>query len=98
MTDRQYRNRIQKINALNAEVARLKAQVTALQDEIKVAMGDTEQYTTEDGYNIFWAWKKGKTHFDDKAFGKEYPDLFQKFTVTDDRTRAFRITKPKVTA
>lgn len=98
MTDRQYRNRIQKINALNAEVARLKEQVVALQDEIKVAMGDEEQYTTEDGYNIFWAWKKGRTHFDDKAFGKVHPDLFKMFTVTDSPTRAFRITKPKATA
>jgi len=95
MTDRQYRNRIQKINALNEEVKRLKAQVTALQDEMKDALGDTEKYTTEDGYNIFWQWKKGSETCDTARLKKERPDIYAEYLKVGNPTRAFSITKPK---
>lgn len=99
MTDRQYRNRIAKINALQDEVARLKKQVADLQDEVKVAMGDTEKYTTDDGWNIFWRWKKGPEKFDTARFQKEHPEMVPEYMTTGKATREFRITRPgKATA
>lgn len=95
MTDRMYRNRIAKINALKAQAAALTKQANALQDEIKAAMGDTEKYTTEDGYNIFWKWKKGAEKFDTDRFEKEQPELYKDYLKTGKATREFRITKPE---
>ncbi len=95
MTDRQYQNRIDKITALKAEVARLNAQVDALQDEIKTAMGDEQQVTTKSGFNIFWKWKKGTETCDTKRLKKERPDIYAEYLKVGNPTRAFSITKPK---
>lgn len=99
MTDRQYRNRIQKIKALEAQMNDLKAQADALRTEIKVAMGDQEQYTTEDGFNIFWRWKKPSETFDTARFKAAQPEMYKRFLKEGKATREFRITKPgKATA
>lgn len=99
MTDRQYQNRINKINALKAEVAKLNAEVNALQDEIKDAMGDAERVTTKAGFNIFWKWKKPSMKFDTTRFEKENPAMYKDYLKEVKGSREFRITKPeKVTA
>lgn len=99
LTDLQYRNRIAKINALKAQAAELTKQVNALQDELKAAMGDAEKYTTEDGWNVFWRWKKGADKFDTARFQEEHPELVPKYMTTGKATREFRITRPgKATA
>lgn len=99
MTDRQLQNRINKINTLKAEVAKLNAQVNTLQDEIKGAMGDEQQVTTKAGFNIFWRWKKAAEKFDTDRFKEAEPDLYKKYLTTGKATREFRITKPgKATA
>ena len=95
MTDRQYTNRILKIAELKAEVKRLNAQVDALQDEIKTAMGDTELITTKAGFNIFWKWKKGSETFDTARFKKAEPDLYKQYLKAGKETRSFLITKPE---
>ena len=95
MTDKQYRNRIAKIEALEAQVDELNRQADALRAEIKDALGDTEQYTTENGYNIFWKWRKGSERFDTARFKKEHPEMVPAYMTTGKATRSFLITKPK---
>lgn len=97
MTDRQIMNRAMKREALRLEVAKLNAQIDALEVEIKEALGEQEHWD-KDGWRISWAWKKGAERFNKTEFGKVHPDLLQEFTIAGKPTRAFHIDAPKVTA
>lgn len=94
MTDKQYRNRIAKIEALQKQVDALTAQIDAVTDEIKTALGDTEEKDLGDRH-IFWKWRAGGTRFDSKAFGKDHPELKEQYTVEKPATRFWKITEVK---
>ena len=94
MTDKQYRNRVSKIEALQAEVDALNAQIDKVREEIKTAIGDEEEKDLGDRY-IFWQWKKGRETFDTARFKKDHPDMVPHYTKTGNPTRSFLITAPK---
>lgn len=94
MTDRQYRNRIAKIETLQEQVNALNAQIEAVTKEIQTALGDTQEKDLGDRH-IFWKWRAGGTRFDTKAFGKDHPDLKEKYTVEKPATRFWKITEVK---
>ena len=94
MTDKQYRNRVAKIEALEAQVEDLKAQIDKVKDEIKQALGDEEEKDLGDR-RIFWKWKKGREIFETARFKADYPDLAPEYLKAGKDTRAFQITAPK---
>lgn len=93
MTDRQMRNRIQKIEELQEQIDALTAQVDAVKDEIKDALGDTEEKVVGNR-RIFWKWRQG-TRFDKTSFGKAYPDILEQYTVKTEPTRFWKVTEVK---
>lgn len=97
MTDRQIMNRAMKREALLQEVAKLNAQIDALELEIKGALGEKEHWD-KDGWKISFAWRKGAERFNKAAFGKAHPDLLKEYTVFGNPTRPFHIAPPKITA
>lgn len=94
MTDKQYRNRVAKIEALQAEVDALNAQINKVKDEIKKALGDEQDKDLGDRH-IFWQWKKGRETFQTAKFKADYPELAKEYTKTGKETRSFLITAPK---
>lgn len=94
MTDKQYRNRVAKIEALEAQVEDLKAQIDKVKNEIKQALGDEEDKDLGDRH-IFWQWKKGRETFQTARFKADYPDLAPEYLKVGEKTRSFFITKPK---
>lgn len=94
MTDRQMRNRIAKIEALQAQADALAKRADELKAEIQTALGDTEEKDLGDR-RIFWKWRAGGTRFDTKAFEKAYPKLKQEFTVEKPATRFWKVTEVK---
>lgn len=95
MTDRQIKNRVEKIRELQEAADALTAQVDALKAEIKDALGDTEEKRVGN-WKILWKWRQG-TRFDKTAFGKQYPDILKEFTVAKAPERFFRIDEVKTT-
>lgn len=94
MTNKQYRNRVAKLEALQEQVKALTAQIDKVTEEIQNAMGDTQEVDLGDRH-IFWKWRAGGTRFDSKAFGKDHPDLKEKYTVEKPATRFWKITEVK---
>lgn len=94
MTNKQYRNRVAKIEAMQAEVDALTEQINKVKDEIKNALGDEEEKDLGDRH-IFWQWKKGRETFDTARFKKDHPDMVPQYTKTGNPTRSFMITAPK---
>lgn len=93
MTDRQMRNRIAKIEALQAQMDELQAQVETLKTEVKDALGDTEEKVVGNR-RIFWKWRQG-TRFDKTAFGKAYPEILKAYTVAKAPERFWKVTEVK---
>lgn len=94
MTNKQYRNRVAKIEAMEAEINALKAQIDKVKDEIKDALGDEEEKDLGDRH-IFWQWKKGRETFQTARFKADHPELAPEYLKVGERTRSFFITKPK---
>lgn len=94
MTNKQYRNRVAKIEALEEQVKALNAQIDKVKDEIKQALGDEEVKDLGDRH-IFWQWKKGRETFETARFKKEHPELAPEYLKVGKATRAFSITAPK---
>lgn len=86
------------INELKAKAAELKelkamqeelaAEISAIEDEIKAAMGDQEQIIAG-GYKITWK-AVTSSRFDSTAFKKANPELAAQYTKTTT-TRRFTI-------
>lgn len=78
---------INKIKAKAAELKELKAmqeelaaEISAIEDEIKAAMGDQEQIIAG-GYKITWK-AVTSSRFDSSAFKKAMPELAAQYTKT----------------
>lgn len=86
------------INELKAKAAELKelkamqeelsAEISAIEDEIKAAMGDQEQIIAG-GYKITWK-AVTSSRFDSSAFKKAMPELAAQYTKTTT-TRRFTV-------
>lgn len=86
---------INEIKAKAAELKELKAmqeelaaEISAIEDEIKVAMGDQEQIIAG-GYKITWK-AVTSSRFDSSAFKKAMPELAAQYTKTTT-TRRFTV-------
>lgn len=86
---------INEIKAKAAELKELKAmqeelaaEISAIEDEIKAAMGDQEQIIAG-GYKITWK-AATSSRFDSSAFKKANPELAAQYTKTTT-TRRFTI-------
>lgn len=93
MTDRQLKNRIEKIEALKQEVELLNQQVEELQEQVKTALGDTEEVRVGK-WKVLWKWRQG-TRFDKTAMGKAYPEILKQYTIQKAPERFFRIDEVK---
>lgn len=94
MTNKQYRNRVAKIEALQEQVDALNAEIDKVKNEIKNALGDEQEKDLGDRH-IFWQWRKGRETFETARFKKDYPELAPEYLKVGKDTRAFQITKPK---
>jgi len=86
---------INEIKAKAAELKELKAmqeelaaEISAIEDEIKAAMGDQEQIIAG-GYKITWK-AVTSSRFDSSAFKKAMPELAAQYTKTTT-TRRFTV-------
>ena len=86
---------INEIKAKAAELKELKAmqeelaaEISAIEDEIKTAMGDQEQVIAG-GYKITWK-AVTSSRFDSSAFKKAMPELAAQYTKTTT-TRRFTV-------
>ena len=69
-----------ELKALKAMQEELAAEITAIEDEIKQAMGDQEQIIAG-GYKITWK-AVTSSRFDSSAFKKAMPELAAQYTKT----------------
>lgn len=76
---------LKELKAMQEELA---AEITAIEDEIKQAMGDQEQIIAG-GYKITWK-AVTSSRFDSTAFKKANPELAAQYTKTTT-TRRFTI-------
>ena len=77
-----------ELKELKAMQEELSAEISAIEDEIKAAMGDQEQIIAG-GYKITWK-AVTSSRFDSSAFKKANPELAAQYTKTTT-TRRFTI-------
>lgn len=77
MTERMIVNRVNKLQALEAQKAELERQIEAVKDEIKNEMGDVERLEAGD-HVIRWA-VVVSSRFDGKAFKHDYPEMYARY-------------------
>lgn len=77
MTNRQYDNRLRKLQDLEEQKKALEVQIRTLQDEIKRDMGDLEEVNT--GKWIVRFTKVMSNRFDSAAFKKAHSRLYNEF-------------------
>lgn len=76
---------LKELKAMQEELA---AEISAIEDEIKAAMGDQEQIIAG-GYKITWK-AVTSSRFDSSAFKKAMPELAAQYTKTTT-TRRFTV-------
>lgn len=88
MTNRQYENRIKKIQNLEEQVKALQDQIDGLKDEIKASMTTDEVNTG----SFIIRWKEViSRRLDSTALKKALPDVWQTYS-KDSSSRRFTIT------
>lgn len=88
MTNRQYDNRIRKIQDLETEIKRLQTLADSLKDEIKADMAGDEVNTG----SFIIRWKEViSTRLDSTALKKALPDVWQTYSKASS-SRRFTIT------
>lgn len=84
-TLRQYRNRLEKLQALQTEIDRLQKEADAIKEDIKTDMGDAEKV---DGWDFQIVWSHVFSgRFDVKSFRKDHALLCDKYTVLTESRR-----------
>lgn len=85
-TNRQYLNRLEKLDMLKQQIAELEKQAKAIEDDIKTDMGDVEKIECEQ-FRLSWS-KIVSARFDTKAFHAEHEALYNQYT-RNTETRRF---------
>lgn len=88
MTNRQYNNRIAKIQTLEAEIKRLQEEADSLRDEIKASMASEEINTGS--WIIRWKTVVSQ-RLDSKALKASLPDVWQSFS-KESSSKRFTVT------
>ena len=84
LTDRQIDNRLKKLDTIKAQIAALKKEADAIQDDIINGLPDHVHNTTR--YKINYTTFERNT-IDTKALKTELPDIAEKYTKTSTQTR-----------
>ena len=75
---------------LKKEKSATESRIKELEDTFKLAMGECESVTTTDGKTLAtWRTSASSMKFDEKAFAKAEPDLYEKYLVEKQGTRRF---------
>ena len=74
MTERMIVNRVNKLQALEAQKAELEQQIEAIKDEIKKEMGEAERL--EAGSHVIRWSVVVSSRFDGKAFKQDHPEMY----------------------
>lgn len=77
LTDRQVNNRLEKLEALKAQMAELEAKQKALEAQIKEALGGKESRDT--GKYIVTNKKEVRHLFDRKRFDADHPGVYEEY-------------------
>lgn len=82
-----------ELKELREELAALDQRKKAIEESIKMTMGDAEALVLPNTDDVLCTWKAGKdrTKFDDKRFAQEHPDMYAQYTKTTAGTRTFLI-------
>lgn len=88
MSNNELKAKAAELKELKAMQEELAAEISAIEDEIKAAMGDQEQIIAG-GYKITWK-AVTSSRFDSSAFKKANPELAAQYTKTTT-TRRFTI-------
>lgn len=79
MTEKQLRNRVKKLKALEAQQKEIESQIEALKDEIKADLQEKNLEQAQAGdFLIRWTRVFG-SRFDSKAFQKEHKRLYSQY-------------------
>jgi len=88
MSINELKTKAAELKELKAMQEELAAEISAIEDEIKAAMGDQEQIIAG-GYKITWK-AVTSSRFDSSAFKKANPELAAQYTKTTT-TRRFTV-------
>lgn len=82
-----------ELKEVREELAALDQRKKAIEESIKMTMGDAEALVLPNTDDVLCTWKAGKdrTKFDDKRFAQEHPDMYAQYTKTTAGTRTFLI-------
>lgn len=82
-----------ELKEVREELAALDQRKKAIEESIKMTMGDAEALVMPNTDDVLCTWKAGKdrTKFDDKRFAQEHPDMYALYTKTTAGTRTFLI-------
>ncbi|MBO7264412.1 MAG: YqaJ viral recombinase family protein [Alistipes sp.] len=82
-----------ELKEVREELAALDQRKKAIEESIKMTMGDAEALVLPNTDDVLCTWKAGKdrTKFDDKRFAQEHPDMYAQYTTTTAGTRTFLI-------
>ena len=82
-----------ELKEVREELAALDQRKKAIEESIKMTMGDAEALVMPNTDDVLCTWKAGKdrTKFDDKRFAQEHPDMYAQYTKTTAGTRTFLI-------
>ncbi|MBO7264402.1 MAG: YqaJ viral recombinase family protein [Alistipes sp.] len=91
--DEQIIAELAELKELREELAALDQRKKAIEESIKMTMGDAEALVLPNTDDVLCTWKAGKdrTKFDDKRFAQEHPDMYAQYTKTTAGTRTFLI-------
>lgn len=91
--DEQIIAELAELKELREELAALDQRKKAIEESIKMTMGDAEALVLPNSDDVLCTWKAGKdrTKFDDKRFAQEHPDMYAQYTKTTAGTRTFLI-------
>lgn len=91
--DEQIIAELAELKEVREELAALDQRKKAIEESIKMTMGDAEALVLPNTDDVLCTWKAGKdrTKFDDKRFAQEHPDMYAQYTKTTAGTRTFLI-------
>ena len=91
MTNKQIDNRIEKLEALEAQIKALEKQADAVKDELKAELGDSEHLETAK-HRVNWA-RVLTERLDSKALKAEHPKMYSQYVKTTESRRFSYSTK-----
>jgi putative phage-type endonuclease len=82
---------LSELKMLREEMSALDQRKKAIEEAIKMTMGDAEALVLPDTNDVLCTWRasKERTKFDEKRFAQEHPDMYAQYTKTTAGSRTF---------